>query len=70
MIKYKELFPDAENSIVHQKASYYHSYGVWIKTVDVIDVLSQAAQILYSKNDEGTVASSNISGGCAMRSIR
>ena len=52
MLKYKSLYPNAENSVVQQKATYFHSYGVWIKTVDVMNILSQTASIIYGMPDE------------------
>lgn len=55
MLRYKSLYPNDDNATVKQKATYHHSYGIWVKTVDVFDILSQTASIIYSKPDKEIV---------------
>ena len=52
MLKYQSLYPDADNTTVAQKGTYYHRYGVWIKTVDIFNILSQTASILYNNQEK------------------
>lgn len=50
MLKYKDFYPGYDNGMVVQKGVYFHSYGVWIKTVDVINITSQVVRIIYDKS--------------------
>ena len=51
MLKYKDLYPNADNITIKKKGMYFHSYGVWIKTVDVLSIVSETASIIYDKID-------------------
>ncbi|MBQ3761700.1 MAG: hypothetical protein II875_06800 [Clostridia bacterium] len=52
MLRYKSLYPKNDNALVRQKAIYHHNYGVWVKTVDVMSILSQTVSIIFSKTDK------------------
>ena len=56
MLKYKGLYQNSDNETVARKGTYFHRYGVWIKTVDIISILSQTASIIYNMPEEKSKA--------------
>jgi hypothetical protein len=51
MLKYKVVYAEDDDDTVKQKATCNHSYGAWIKTTRVIDIIYDIARIL---NEEST----------------
>jgi len=52
MLKYKIVFESDDNNTVKQKAICNHSYGVWIKTTDIVVITYDIARIIYGYSDE------------------
>lgn len=52
MLRYKLLFHNDDNTVVRQKAVCNHSYGVWIKSTDVIYIFCDVARLLYDHNEK------------------
>ncbi len=52
MMQYKRIFSADDEKIVQQKAICNHGYAIWIKTVDVMYIVSNIFQILYHCSDE------------------
>lgn len=48
MLLYKLFFPTDDNETIQKKATCYHGYSVWIKTVDIMHVMVDVFQVLYS----------------------
>lgn len=52
MMQYKRIFFADDEKTVQQKATCNHGYAIWIKTVDVMYIVSDIFQILYHFNDD------------------
>ena len=48
---YKLAFPNDDDETVEKKAICNHGYGIWIKTVDVMYIVCDIFQVLYSFSD-------------------
>ena len=52
MMQYKRIFFEDDEKTVKQKATCNHGYAIWIKTVDVMYIVSDIFRILYHFNDD------------------
>lgn len=52
MLRYKTIFSEDDQTTVKQKAVCNHSYGVWIKTTDIIVIFTDILRILYENAEE------------------
>ena len=52
MLKYKLVFESDTNETVQKKAICNHSYGIWIKTTDIMHILYEISRLLYQLPDK------------------
>ena len=52
MMQYRRIFHADDEKTVQKKATCNHGYAIWIKTVDIMYIVSDIFQILYHFNDD------------------
>lgn len=52
MLRYASVFSGNDEKTIVQKANCNHSYGVWIKTTDIVTILCDITERLYHSSDE------------------
>lgn len=60
MLQFKRLCPSDSSSIVKSKAICNQSYGIWIKTADILCIVNEILKLLYNQPNNNDAKSKSI----------